>query len=200
MLNAMLAQKQIECVTVMSVADDPVRARAQLATTAERCDIILTTGGVSAGDRDFVKPAFNALHGDMVFSGVAMKPGKPVSFGKIGRAYWLGLPGNPMAACVAWLVFGRALVARLSGCINGPPGRQVVLAENVRVAPGRVEHRPARLDGHDPLGRQIVIAAKSTNSAKVAQMAFSDGFVRLVADHRSIPQGSLVEFIPFEEG
>lgn len=200
MLRALLTRSDVFCTETTRVADDPASVRDQLADMAQDCDVILTTGGISVGDRDFVKPAFSALNGETVFSGVAMKPGKPVTFGKLGQSYWLGLPGNPMAACLAWLLFGRALVANLTGLHNEPEPRKVVLRDDLHLAPGRVEFRPATLDGFDHMGRQLVVAAQGTNSARIAQMAASDGFVRLSSEDGRIQAGTAVDIVPFEQG
>lgn len=199
MLQAMLTRSDVDCQSVVRVADDPALVRSQFAELAAHCDVIVTTGGLSVGDRDFIKPAFTALHGQTVFSGVAMKPGKPVTFGKLGQAYWLGLPGNPMAACVAWLVFGRALVAKLTGRTDLVSPLKVVLSTDVQVSPGRVDFRPASLSDYGSEGRQTVIATQSTQSANVAQMAACDGFVRLLSENAFIEAGTVVEFVPLDE-
>lgn len=65
---------------------------------AAQADLLVTTGGISVGEEDHVKPAVRALGGETRFSGVAIKPGKPISVGRIGKAHWLGLPGNPVSA------------------------------------------------------------------------------------------------------
>ncbi|WP_417241229.1 molybdopterin molybdotransferase MoeA [Celeribacter halophilus] len=139
-----------------------------------------------------------ALGGELLFSGVAIKPGKPVSAGRIGGAFWLGLPGNPVSAFVTWQLFGMALVRALAGERGGAPTRRhVVTASAIRRKPGRCELRPATLVGFDAQGREIVRFDQATHSARVGLLALADGLMLLPADAESLPTGALVEFLPF---
>jgi len=79
------------------------------------CDIIITSGGVSVGDADFTKEAFGAFGYEILFDKVAIKPGKPTTFGKIGDKIILNLPGNPMAAALNFELFGRSIIYAMSG-------------------------------------------------------------------------------------
>ncbi len=81
-------------------------------------DLIITSGGVSVGEADFTKEAFAELGFETIFSKVAIKPGKPVTFGKIGNTYILNLPGNPLASSLVFEVLGKLLIMRLSGRNN----------------------------------------------------------------------------------
>ena len=79
------------------------------------CDIIITSGGVSVGDADFTKEAFGAFGYEILFDKVAIKPGKPTTFGKIGEKIILNLPGNPLAAALNFELFGRSIIYAMSG-------------------------------------------------------------------------------------
>jgi molybdopterin molybdotransferase len=165
---------------------------------AAQADLVITTGGISVGEEDHVKPAFMALEGEVLFSGVAIKPGKPVSVGGIGKAYWLGLPGNPVSAFVTWQVFGMALIRALTGERTGAPTRRhVVIASEIRRKRGRCELRPATLAGFDSHGREIVSFEDATHSARVGLLSRADGLMFLPADAECLPAGALVEFQPF---
>jgi molybdopterin molybdotransferase len=165
---------------------------------AAQADLVITTGGISVGGEDHVKPALSDLGAETLFSGVAIKPGKPVSFGRIGPALWLGLPGNPLSAFVTWHLFGTALLRRLTGQTT-PPGsrRHVVTDEKIRRKPGRCELRPATLAGFDGQGREVVRFANATYSGRVGSLPAADGLIFLPAETDSLPAGALVEFQPF---
>lgn len=198
MLTASLASAGVEIVVSSHGADDLAGLVRQMGDMAVQADLVVTTGGISVGEEDHVKPAVMALGGETLFSGVAIKPGKPVSFGRIGTAYWLGLPGNPVSAFVTWQVFGMALLRGLTGEVAGVPTRRhVVTATGIRHKPGRCELRPAMLSGVDAHGREIVSFEDATHSARVGLLPRADGLMFLPADAESLPAGALVEFQPF---
>lgn len=198
MLTASLASTGVDLVATSHGADSLAGLVRQLGDMAAMADLVITTGGISVGEEDHVKPAFTALGGETLFSGVAIKPGKPVSFGRVGTAYWLGLPGNPVSAFVTWQMFGTALIRALTGEGAGAPVRRhVVTATAIRRKPGRCELRPATLAGFDAHGREIVGLEDATHSARVGLLPLADGLIFLPADIESLPAGALVEFQPF---
>ncbi|NNU82023.1 molybdopterin molybdotransferase MoeA [Halovulum dunhuangense] len=197
MLMAAMRDPQVEVVRLERIPDRRDALMQGLARRIGRVDVIVTTGGVSVGEEDHVKPALRALGGEIHFSGVAMKPGKPVSFGRVGATPWLGLPGNPLSALVTWQLFGGALLRRLTGQTPPRARRLVVTAVPVRRRPGRCELRPATLVGCDALGREVVRFGDATHSARVGSLAAADGLVLLPADRDVLPTGALVEFHPF---
>jgi molybdopterin molybdotransferase len=198
MLSALLATSAVDLVSVGQAADDRSGLASQLAELAARSDLIVTTGGISVGEEDHVRPALAALGGEILFSGVAIKPGKPVSFGRLGSSLWLGLPGNPLSAFVTFQVFGTALIRRLTGENTQPSlRRHVVLSEALRRKPGRCELRPATIAGFDAQGREVVRSDDATHSARVGTLPFADGLIFLPAEADYLPAGALVEFHPF---
>ena len=198
MLTASLVAAGVDFVASAQGADSLEGLTRQLDEMAAQADLVITTGGISVGEEDHVKPAFAALGGETLFSGVAIKPGKPVSFGRIGTAFWIGLPGNPVSAFVTWQVFGMALIRCLAGEKTGSPiRRHVVTATAIRRKPGRCELRPATLTGFDAHGRQIVSFEEATHSARVGLLPEADGLMFLPADAESLPAGALIEFQPF---
>ena len=198
MLSASFAELGLEIVVSAHAADSLAGLSRQLGDMAAQADLVITTGGISVGEEDHVKPAVLALGGEILFSGVAIKPGKPVSVGRIGKAYWLGLPGNPVAAFVTWQVFGMALVRGLTGEVAGAPTRRHVTTETaIHRKPGRCELRPASLAGFDAQGREIISFQDATHSARVGCLPLADGLMFLPADAESLPAGALVEFHPF---
>ncbi|EIE50340.1 molybdopterin biosynthesis protein moeA [Citreicella sp. 357] len=198
MLTASLASVGVEIIASAHGVDSLAGLVDQLGDMAAQADLVITTGGISVGEEDHVKPTVTALGGEVLFSGVAIKPGKPVSVGRIGKAYWLGLPGNPVSAFVTWQVFGMALIRTLTGeGTGGPTRRHVVTASAIRRKPGRCELRPATLAGFDAHGREIVSFEDATHSARVGLLSLADGLMFLSADAESLPAGALVEFQPF---
>lgn len=198
MLTASLAVSGVELVASAHGGDSLAGLVRQLGDMAAQADLVITTGGISVGEEDHVKPAIGTLGGENLFSGVAIKPGKPVSFGRVGKALWLGLPGNPVSAFVTWQVFGMALIRALTGEGAGAPSRRhVVTASEIRRKPGRCELRPATLAGFDAHGREIVRFEDATHSARVSCLSLADGLMFLPADAESLPAGALVEFQPF---
>jgi molybdopterin molybdotransferase len=198
MLTAAVADPCVDLVSVLHGADVRETLRGQLADLAGRVDLVVTTGGISVGEEDHVEPALRALDADIVFSGVAIKPGKPVSFGRVGSAAWLGLPGNPLSAFVTWQLFGTVLLRKLNGeFLEDSSRRRVVLARDVTRKAGRCELRPATRKGFDAHGREIVTFDDATHSDRVRGLACSDGLMILPAETEFLPAGALVEFLPF---
>jgi molybdopterin molybdotransferase len=198
MLSAAMATPDIEFCGAHVAADTRSALCAQLKKLAGCADLIVTTGGISVGEEDHVKPALSDLGATICFSGVALKPGKPVSFGHLRGAQWLGLPGNPVSAYVTWQLFGTALRAALAGKTQHHANRRhVVLSRELGHRPGRCELRLARLTGFDGEGREVVDFPDVTHSGRVAQLADMDGLLFVPADAEVLPRGALVEFQPF---
>jgi molybdopterin molybdotransferase len=198
MLSAAMIAPHIELCGVHHAADTRSALRAQLSALAEQADIVVTTGGISVGEEDHVKPVLADLGATIEFSGVALKPGKPVSFGKYKETYWLGLPGNPLSAFVTWQVFGTALCNALAGMTDrGAQRRHVVLSRALNHKLGRCEFRLARLAGFDGTGRETAEFEDATHSGRVAQLPDMDGLLFIPADAEALPAGALVEFQPF---
>ncbi|WP_417211763.1 gephyrin-like molybdotransferase Glp [Antarctobacter sp.] len=200
MLRAAFTSPAMELVAAEPAADDRHSLRRQLADLFSRADLVVTTGGVSVGEEDHVKPALADLGAELAFSGVAIKPGKPVSLGSVGSTIWMGLPGNPLAAFVTWQLFGQAVVQHLAGQARPRVQRRhVVTAHPIRRKPGRCEFRPASRIGFDALGRELVGFDGTTNSARVGNLPAADGLILLPADADALPEGALLEFMPFFE-
>lgn len=198
MITAALSGAQIDLVDVQRGADNREALQRTIIGLAERSDLLVTTGGISVGEEDHVRPVIQSLGAVPGFSGVAIKPGKPVSFGRVGNAIWLGLPGNPLSAFVTWQVFGTAVLRTFLGMERPRSARRhVVLAKCIVRKPGRCELRPAHVVGFDAQGREIVGFDDSLNSGHVAALAQADGLILLPPEIDAFPEGALVEFQPF---
>ena len=198
MLAVEIASPAFAIIGSFVAADTRDGLCAQLKKLSDRADLIVSAGGISVGEEDHVKPALADLGAEIVFSGVALKPGKPVSFGKIEKTYWLGLPGNPLSAFMTWRLLGTALCTALSGrrdlllsC------RFAVVSQALHHKCGRSEMRLARKAGYDRLGREIVECVDATHSGRVAALSGMDGYIVIPADTEVLPANALVEFYPF---
>jgi len=108
--------KELGCdVSYISSAGDSMESLQSAVINAKDADLILTSGGVSVGDKDFTKEAFKELGLTTYFSGIEIKPGKPTHFGKLGECFVINLPGNPLAAMVNFEMFVKPTIAKLTG-------------------------------------------------------------------------------------
>ena len=175
------------------VPDSLETTRVVLKRAAAECDVIVTSGGVSVGEADFVKPAVEA-EGSLLMWKIAMKPGRPLAFGKVGGAAFIGLPGNPVSSFVTFLIFVRPFVLKTQGI--------------VRVAPRAIDAR-ADFDWLGPDSRREYLRVKwnpqggldlyaTQDSAVLTSTAWADGLVDNPPNH-AIRKGERVRYLPFSE-
>ena len=108
--------KELGCdVSYIASSGDTLESLKSAVANAKDADLILTSGGVSVGDKDFTKQAFTELGMETYFSGINIKPGKPTTFGKLDECFVVNLPGNPLAAMVNFEMFVKPTIAKLSG-------------------------------------------------------------------------------------
>ncbi|WP_159997790.1 gephyrin-like molybdotransferase Glp [Roseomonas sp. 18066] len=158
-------------------------------------DAIIASGGVSGSEADHLLGALRDAGGHGSWCAVALKPGKPLVFGGIGTARCLFLPGNPVAALVGSILFGRPLIARLAGAADGGlkslPAR---LASGWDRKPGREEFAPATLRPGPGL---VVERISKPGSARLMPLVAADGLVRVGRGAGALQAGDTVEFLPF---
>ena len=169
-----------------------------LSKAASGHDLIVTSGGVSSGEEDHVKEAINTL-GKIHFWRLAIKPGRPIALGQVGNVAFLGLPGNPVAAMVTFMVIGRKLVLLLSGATE--TRAQYFLVEtdfDYKKKQGRREWARVRLkksDGGFPVAEKHV----SSGAGILTSMVEADGLIELDENMDSVRKGTMVRFLPFNE-
>jgi molybdopterin molybdotransferase len=172
--------------------DDPGAVAARLEAGAARADVILTSGGASAGDEDHVSALLRA-RGNLVSWRIAIKPGRPLALALWNGVPVFGLPGNPVAAFVCALVFGRPALSLLAGAgWQRPAAFTVPAAFSKRKKPGRTEYLRARLT---PDGAAEVFA--SEGSGRISGLSWADGLVELENDAAEITPGKPVQFLPY---
>jgi len=161
-------------------------------------DAVITSGGASRGDEDHVVRTVHRL-GRLHFWQIAVKPGRPLAFGHLGRAVFVGLPGNPVAAVVCFLRFARPLLTALGGGRWPEPRAFLVPADFVmKKKPDRREYLRARLIC-GPDGRTWVRRIEREGSGILTSLTEADGLVELAEDRAGVERGDPVEFVPFSE-
>lgn len=179
------------------VEDSLAATKAALASGAEQADLILASGGVSVGEEDYVKPAVEAL-GRLEMWKLAIRPGKPLAFGRIGETFFLGSPGNPVSLYVTFLLFARPFILALQGDTNCLPTTIRAVADFDWSKPDkRREFHRARLE-RDTDGRDLVRVYPSRSSGVLSSVAWANGLV-VIPEGRRIQAGDPVEFMPFAE-
>jgi len=172
MLAALLGRSPARIEDRGIVRDDLNAITQAFQHASESADVIVTTGGVSVGDRDLVRPALEQAGARLDFWRVAMRPGKPLLAGRLGNAIILGLPGNPVSAYVTALIFLLPLIARLGGAAEPlPRTRTVPLGAALPANGSRQDYMRARIEG----GRAF--APDGQDSAALAALAAADGLI-----------------------
>ncbi len=170
----------------------------RLAEAADGLDVIITSGGASQGEEDHMSAALAAL-GSRHFWRIAVKPGRPMMFGQIGQAIMVGLPGNPVAVFVCFLMYVYPLLRRLSGA-PWPTPRPIMLPATFEFPKrklGRREFWRATLtDGPD--GGQVEKFARD-GSGLISGLRAADGLIEVDEEVPAIRRGDFVAFIPFSE-
>lgn len=181
--------------------DEAEATVAKFASLQGRYDLIVTTGAVSMGGRDHLRPALLAAGGQIDGWKVALKPGKPVMFGRLGTAAVTGLPGNPFSAMVGFTLFVSAQIARLKGAVPAPlfhcAGRAGF--DWIR-KPGRAEIFPIRLGNREIDGLPVVQRLGEGTSATLFPLAEADGLGFVSAETTRVGVGTPICWQPFEAG
>ncbi|MBI5164093.1 MAG: molybdopterin molybdotransferase MoeA [Magnetospirillum sp.] len=171
--------------------------RDALAEAAAGHHLVVTSGGVSVGEEDHVKAAVEA-NGSLDFWKLAIKPGKPIALGRIGAAAFLGLPGNPVAVMVAFMLLGRPLALKMMGATALGVLRLPVIADFAfRRQPGRREWLRARLKVEDGVLKAEGYA--NQGSGVLSSMAWADGLVEVAEEVAEVSPGDRMLYIPFTE-
>lgn len=177
------------------VQDSLEETRASLTTALEIADVVITTGGVSVGDKDVVRAALHQLGVSEVFWKVAIKPGKPIYFGRLGSKYVFGLPGNPLSVLATYTLFVEPFIKALCGYPFAEPLRLPgVVAETIHHKPGRMELVPAVHRTSD--SKLVVEAISGQGSHMLSGMARATGWIEVPKDSERISQGAVVRFYP----
>jgi molybdopterin molybdotransferase len=191
MLRAMLAPLPCD-VRDIGIVPDALAALTEAFDCARGADIIVSTGGASVGDHDLVRPALDAAGGGLDFWKIAMRPGKPLIAGHLGRSLVLGLPGNPVSAFATAMLFLLPLVRHMAGCPLPLPAAQLaVLTCNLPAGGPREAYLRAVLEGG------LVTPLSDQDSAGTRALSQSNCFIRRKILTPSSLAGDPVEIISF---
>ena len=192
----MLARLGVEAIDMGVVRDDPAELEKAFRKAAAKADVVITTGGVSVGEADFIKQMMAKL-GEVLFWKIAMRPGRPMAFGKIGDAFLFGLPGNPVAVMVTFYQFVRDALLHLSGREDAPiPLLKAVSAENLRKVPGRTEYQRGILFKEQ--GEWKVRTTGQQGSGVLRSMSEANCFIVLEHERGAVKAGEAVSVQLFE--
>jgi molybdopterin molybdotransferase len=202
MVKSLLARLPVSVSDLGILPDDPQRIEATLIDAANGHDVLLTTGGASRGEEDHIIPALDRLGRRHLWQ-IAVKPGRPMTFGQIAArdhdCVFVGLPGNPVAAFVCFLLYVRPALALLGGgpAIAPPRFRVPAGFAIARRKTGRREFLRAWLEaGAD--GTLHAVKFPRDGSGLVSGLCAATGLIELPEDIEAIAPGDLVSFLPFE--
>ena len=197
-IGAMLARLGCEAIDLGVVPDVPEALERAFRDAAAAADVVITSGGVSVGEADFVKQLMDRL-GEVVFWKIAMKPGRPLAYGRIGDAHFFGLPGNPVSVMVTFYQFVRDALLVLQGRtgVEPVPTFKATLAAPIRKAPGRTEFQRGIL-ARAADGGWSVRTTGDQGSGILSSMSQANCFIVLGPDTGNVDAGAPVDVQPLE--
>lgn len=197
-LFGMLSRLGVEIIDLGAIADDPTLLEDTLLNAANQADLVITSGGVSVGEADYMKLLL-AKHGQVLFWKIAMKPGRPLAYGKVGNAHYFGLPGNPVAVMVTFYQFVREAILVLMGqAFNGQPGPAPLPMFNaectvpIKKLTGRTEFQRGILFA-DTAGTWKVKPTGAQGSALLSSMSLANCFIVLDETVGNLDAGAMVQ-------
>jgi len=192
-IHGMLTRLGCEVLDMGVVRDDPKLLERAFREAAAAADVVITSGGVSVGEADFVKDLLGKL-GEVVFWKIAMKPGRPLAYGKIGGAHFLGLTGNPVSVMVTFYQFVREALLALMGVdpVMPVPTFTAKCAARLKKAPGRTEFQRGVL-AREADGTLVVRPTGEQGSGILKSMSDANCFIILGDDVGNVEAGTTVE-------
>lgn len=195
-IQGLLSRANVEWIDMGVIADDPEAIRQAFKNASANADMVLTSGGVSVGDADYTKQILDE-EGEITFWKLAIKPGKPFAFGKLGKAIFCGLPGNPVSSMVTFYKLVWPLINKMQGLSQTKPLQlKAKLKGDLRKFPGRVEYQRGILS-HNEQGEAEVSLTGGQGSGMLTSMSLANCFVILEQEQGNTPDGALVTVEPF---
>ncbi len=195
-LHVALNRLNVKVMDQGIVPDDPELLGEALSRAAAAADVVISTGGVSAGEADFVRNVLSSL-GEIDFWKVAMKPGRPLAFGRIGGSTFIGLPGNPVAALVCFFQFVRPVLEKKMGVTDHPPipRFQALSLDRLDKKPGRTEFQRGILEPSEA-GEWRVRKTGPQGSGILSSLSQANALIVLPHDAGSVEPGERVDVVP----
>jgi len=192
-IYGMLTRLGCDVLDMGVIRDDPKAVERAFDEAAQSTDVVITSGGVSVGEADYVKQILDHL-GEVLFWKIAMKPGRPLAYGRIGRAHFFGLPGNPVAVMVTFYQFVRDALLYLQGQITVAPlpTLKVTCTSAIKKAPGRTEFQRGILTRAAD-GQWTVRTTGDQGSGILSSMSQADCFIVLPTEVGNLPAGAVVD-------
>lgn len=195
-LHGMLARLGCEIIDMGVVHDTPEATRTAFSSAAECADVLITSGGVSVGEADYVKTTLEDM-GEVGFWKVAMKPGRPLAFGRIRNTTFFGLPGNPVSVMVTFYQFVQPALRHMMGeSVTKPITVQAVCQSRLRKRPGRFEFQRGVLS-QDNQGQLVVHKTGAQGSGILTSMSHANCFILLPLEASTVEVGTTVDVQPF---
>ncbi len=197
-IQGMLARLGCEILDLGVVRDDPDALERALGEAARSADVVVSSGGVSVGEADFTREVLARL-GEVLFWKIAMRPGRPMAFGRIGSATFFGLPGNPVAVMVTFYQFVREALLVLSGRTDdfALPLFRVPTATPLRKRPGRTEYQRGVLHAGEDGALHVRVTGQQ-GSGVLRSMSEANCFIVLEHDRGDVAAGEPVSVQPFD--
>ncbi len=193
----LLTRLGCEVIDMGVVRDDPALLEAAFAKAAQEADVIITSGGVSVGEADFTKAMMKKL-GDVAFWKIAMRPGRPMAVGRIGKSVLFGLPGNPVAVMVTFLAFVRPALLRMMGSTaQAAPLLKAKSLEPLRKKAGRTEYQRGFVSSAAD-GTLHVRTTGNQGSGVLSSMVQGNGLIVLHHEQGNVAVGDEVDVLMFE--
>lgn len=193
-LRGLLQAMDCEIVDLGIVPDTLEATLKVLKEAAASAQLVITSGGVSVGEEDHVRIALEKL-GELSMWRIAMKPGKPVAFGKIDNALFMGLPGNPVSVFVTFLIFARGLILKLQGVTDYHAKKMSVIADFDWQQVQRQEYLRVRLAQKN--NQTVAQLYPQQGSGVLSSASWADGLVEVLIGH-GVTAGDNVTFMPFQ--
>jgi molybdopterin molybdotransferase len=196
-LAAMLTRMGVEVIDLGIVRDDPIALERTLREASGKADAIISSAGVSVGEADFTRTVMAKL-GTVDFCKIAMRPGRPLAFGQLGRALYFGLPGNPVAVMITFVFLVRDALLAMAGARAIPrPTIKARAGGPIRKRAGRTEYQRALLE-RDRDGIPVVRLMPNQGSAVLSSMSLAHCIVVLEHERASVAQGDWVDCVPMD--
>lgn len=197
MLLSLIGQAGHDAIDGGRAPDSRAEIAERLRMLAERSDLVISTGGASVGEEDHSLAALRHAGGSGRVLKIALKPAKPAIVGRIGPAAYLGLPGNPVASLVSWLILGQAMVGALQGRPHRPHiGYPLAITTGFARRSGRTEFVPARIVSDTGEEVRAEFIGKG-GAAQLRPLALADGLAEIAAESGDLHPGDLIRFHPF---
>jgi molybdopterin molybdotransferase len=195
-LHGMMRRLDVELIDMGIIPDQRTLIEAAFSEAAAKADAVVTTGGVSVGEADFVKETLEKM-GHIGFWKIAMKPGRPLAFGQIEGCQFFGLPGNPVSAMVTFYQFVQPAILRMMGIHDvSPQYLRLKTVHALKKRPGRLEFQRGIISSNDA-GEMQVESTGVQGSGILRSMSIANCFIELALEDTFIEAGEYVKVQPF---